>query len=673
MRIQVLGPFCVRGEHGELGVRDLHGVKPKQVLQLLVIERGHTVPKERLAELLWQGAMPRNHAATLETYVSVLRHALEPEATPRTSVILTERGGYRLDTDRVEVDLDEFDRALETAALAEAHSALDALKRGLSLVRGVVLEDEPYADWAQATREIYTQRHVTALIDAGRLSLLTGDAPGALAMAERAVTLNPLAEGGYQVLMTAAYALWRQDVALAAFDRCRRLLADELGVDPLDETVALYLSILRHEDVAELLPRTDEAPRPVASPDHLPLLNRDRELEQLRSAAARALAGTFTIALITGATGVGKTRLVETLAAELDVPLAGNRCSDLESGFPYLALSMALREGLPDLAAHGLPGLESLLQRAERGEPIDQFARLRVMESLASALPGRPAFLLLLDDVQWADPETITTLGYLQRRCPQAKVLVVLTYNPVAAPFQPLRALRPDVRVDVQELSRETVEGLGGPELYAEAGGNPAYIADWLDARARGLDEPFTAALRERVVTACWDLGPAAFRLLCAASAVDQPTFSCELLAHLVNGSPIDVAEQLDRLFEKELLAVVSNEFAFRSPAVRSVLLCTLTPARRERLQQAAAKYGLTGPGRRASDQSPGHGPRWSAPAGRAGELEPPLTVHLEPSAPLQTAPSARWLGLPSAATPAGDSAGLLGAGRTGQSTSTCI
>jgi hypothetical protein len=294
------------------------------------------------------------------------------------------------------------------------------------------------------------------------------------------------------------------------------------------------------------------------------------------------------------------------------------------------------------------------------------------MESLAAALPGRPAFLLLLDDVQWADPETITTLGYLQRRCPQAKVLVVLTYNPVAAPFQPLRALRPDVRVDVQELSRETVEGLAGRSCTRRPGATPAYIADWLDARARGLEEPFTAALRERVVTACWDLGPAAFRLLCSASVVDQPTFSCDLLAHLVDGGPNDVAEQLDRLFEKEVLTVLSKEFAFRSPAVRSVLLSTLTPARRERLQQAAAQYGLTGPRRRASDQTPVHGARRSPPAGRVGDQDPPSTVHLEPSAPLQTAPSARWLGLPSPATPARGGAGLLQPGRTGQPTSTC-
>ena len=640
MRVAVLGPLQVLDERAELGVKDFRGTKPKQILQLLVIERGHTVPKERLAEGLWGEAMPRNHIATLETYVSVLRQTLQPHGSPRASVVLTERGGYRLDTDRVQIDLDEFDSAIAHAVRAEPQSALQSLKRGLSLVRGRALEDEPYADWALATRDAYTQRHVQALIDAGRLSLLTGDALGALALAKQAVGHNPLAEAGYQVLMGAAYSLWRQDEALAAFDRCRRLLADELGVDPLDETVALHLSILRHEDIAPLLPAIEVGRSSSAPPDRSPMLDRDPELKQLRSAAEQAFAGRLTVVLVRGDMGMGKTRLVETLAAELDVTVAANRCSDLESSFPYLALSLALREALPDLAANGLPGLAALLERAERAEPIDEFARLRVMESLATALSTRPPLLLVLDDVQWADPETVTTLGYLQRRCPEAKVLVVLTHDPATAPSPPLRALRPDVRVELHALSREAVEDFAGPEVYPAAGGNPSHIASWLDARARGLDEVFTPELRERIVTACWDLGPATFRLLCAASAVEQPSCTLELLSHLLEARPSDVIEQLDRLVLTRLLDEVGNGFAFRSATVRSILQGTLSPARRELLNQTAAQYGLASPRRRASDPPPAHGEGRPFALRRASDLAPPVTPPPVTSPPPQDAPA---------------------------------
>lgn len=611
MRIEVLGPLLVHVPHGVLTGRDFRGAKPKQILEALVVDRGHTVSKERLADLLWGEAVPRNHLATLETYVSVLRQVLDPGGRPRMSVVLTERGGYRLDTDRVEVDLDDFDRALRDATSAEPHAALDLLKGALRLVRGQVLEDEPYAEWAQAVRDVYVQRQVQALIDAGRLCLLTGDAPGALAMAEQAVSLNPLAEPAYQVLMTAAYSLWRQDEALAAFDRCRRLLAEELGADPLDETVALHMSILRHEDIAGLVPGKHEptAPAPAPVAGRLPLLARDGELQQLRTAARRAEGGRLTLALVTGTTGVGKTRLAQALVEQLGLPVASNRCSDLESSLPYLALSLALEVGLPSLAEDGLPELRELLDRAGRGEPVDDFARLRVMESVARVVRGAEAFVLLLDDVQWADPETITTLGFLQRRCPEAKVLVLLTFNPLTAPSQQLRALRPDVRIDLADLPQDVVEAIAGPELHAAAGGNPWHVVSWLEARERGLQESFTPEMRERVVTACWDLGPQPYRLLCTAAALEQPAFSAALLCRLLGTGPADVADQLEQLFDRRLLDVVEHDFAFRSPAVRSVLRSTMSPARRAQLQLLADAFLDGGPRRRATDLEPADAP----------------------------------------------------------------
>ena len=589
VRIDVFGPLRVDVGPTVLTAREFRGIKPKQVLQILVAERGHTVSKDRLADLLWGEALPRNHHATLETYVSVLRQTLQPGARARDSVVLTDRGGYALDQTRVHTDLDEFDRLLGAAVGAEPGKALTGLSQALGLVRGQVLEDEPDADWAQEVRNVYRQRQVQVLIDAGRLSLLTGETTAALGLARRAVALNPLAEPAYQVLMTAAYALWRQDEALAAYDQCRRLLAEELGADPLDETVALHLSILRHEDVAEMLPSVRSARPRRPPPDRVSLVARDGELIRLQASADRAAAGRLTVVLVTGAMGLGKTRLVETFVESLDLPVAANRCCDLERHFPFLALSLALRAVLPELSATGLPGLDALLQGTEQTPPLDELARLRVMESLAAGLPeGRP-FVLLLDDVQWADAESLTTVSYLQRRCRNVPLLVLLTCDRAATTVEDLRALRPDVRVDLALLSGEAVGQLGGPDLYAAAGGTPLFIADWLDARARALPEPFTPELRERVITSCWDLGPAAYRLLSAASAVDQRPLSAELLAVLLQTDLHNVVEQLDLLLDQGLLVAVGDDVDFASPAVRSILNGTLSPARRSLLRQSAA------------------------------------------------------------------------------------
>jgi DNA-binding SARP family transcriptional activator len=585
MRVEVFGSLRVRRPAGDLQARDFRGAKPKQILEILVLERGHTVSKARLADLLWGESLPQNHQATLETYVSGLRQALEPGIRPRDSAVLTERGGYRLDLARVRVDLDDFDLALQEAAHAEPQPALEALKRALPLVRGQVLEDEPYADWARQVRDTYEQRYVQALIDAARLSLLTGDAPDAMALAERAVALSPLAEPAYQVLMTAAYSLWRQDEALAAFERCRRLLAEELGADPLDETVALHLSILRHEDVAQLLPTVRAASPQPAAGGVLPLLARDRELQQLREAAHRAASGHYSIAVVTGADGLGKTRLVEALAESVELPLGLNRCSDLERGFPYLALSLALRPVLSDVAPQGLPLLDSVLAQVEQVTRFDEIARLRAMESLAATLRGHPPFLLVLDDVQWADPESITLLDYLQRRTPDAPVLVVLTCDRSAITSGPLRRLRPDLRIDLRELPREAVESLGGAELYQATGGNPLHMAGWLEARSRGLPGPITPELRERLLTACWDLGPQAYRLLLVAAAVEDGQLTGGRLSQLLDARAEDVAELLDGLVQQGLLDATGEGWSFHAPMVREVLRAMVSPARRRLLQ----------------------------------------------------------------------------------------
>ncbi len=592
MRVDVFGPLRVHAGPAVLTAREFRGVKPKQVLQILVAAGGHTVSKDRLADLLWGEALPRHHHATLETYVSVLRQALQPGARARDSVVLTDRGGYALDQTRVHTDVEEFDRLLGAAVGAEPGEALARLTQALGLVRGEVLEDEPDADWAQEVRGVYRQRQVQALIDAGRLSLLTGETAAALELAKRAVALNPLAEPAYQVVMTAAYALWRQDEALTAYDRCRRLLAEELGADPLDETVALHLSILRHEDVAAMLPSVGSAPPGRLPPGRLPLVAREGELSRLAAAAERARAGRLTVVLVTGTLGLGKTRLVEASVDALDLPVAANRCSDLERHFPFLALSLALRAVLPELSATGLPGLDALLHSAEQTPPLGELARLRVMESLAAGLPEKRPFVLLLDDVQWADAESITTVGYLQRRCRNVPLLVLLTSDRAATTVDSLRGLRPDVRIDLALLPAEAVARLGGPDLYAAAGGTPLFIADWLDARVRALREPFTPELRERVITSVWDLGPAAYRLLSAASAVDQRPLSAELLAVLLQTHLHNVVDTLDLLLDQGLLVAVDDDVDFASPAVRSILNGTLSPARRSLLRQTATAAG---------------------------------------------------------------------------------
>jgi DNA-binding SARP family transcriptional activator len=603
VRIAIFGGLVVAVEGRTYGPRDFSGLKPKQVLEILTVEREHTVSKTRLAQFLWGDAMPRNYLATLESYVSVLRQTLQPGVRAKESVILTEHGGYRLDTERVAVDLDEFDASISSAAGAAPHIALSRLNDALRLARGPVLEDEMYAEWTTDIRSAYEQRLVQTLIDAGRLSLLTGDSVAAVNLAEKAVTLNALAEPAYQVLMTAYYATWRQDDALAAYSRCQRLLGEELGVDPLNETVALHLAILRHEDVAVLLPGAHAQERGSAKrPDagQLPLLGRSRELTRLTTTAESALAGKFSILLVTGEPGIGKTRLIEAVSAQLSAPVASNRCSDLESGLPYLAISLTLRTVLGSGGDGDMPVLDDLLRRAEAAQPFDEFARMRVMEQLARLIDTVGQLVLVLDDVQWADPETIAVLKYLRRRCPTAPVAVLLACDRTGLQQDGLRNLSPDLRVDLGALREEDVAELG-ESIYSVTGGHPLFLADWVEAREQGLQDTFSPHVRDRVVTQCWDLGPQAYRLATVATVLTQP-FAAGPLATLVDARVDDIADELDRLITQGLLKAAADGFSFRHPAVREILLETLSPARRFLLQQKAAATEAS-PRRRATDR----------------------------------------------------------------------
>ncbi len=605
MRIDVWGALQVSRLDGVIGPRDFPGAKPKQLLEILVAERGHTVSKSRLADLLWTGELPRNYLATLESYISVMRQTIEPGVRARDSVVMTERGGYRLDDGQTTLDIEEFDQLVGLAAGRQPVAALCTLNAALALVRGPVLEDEPFADWAEQLRCTYGQKHVQVLIDAGRLSLLSGEAGAALTLAEQAVALDPLAEAAYQVQMTASYALWRQEDALRAFDRCRTLLADELGVDPMDETVALHLAILRHEDVAALLPRPVRAAAPVstqAPTTTVGLLGRTTELGRLEDAVTHALAGHFTIMLVVGDSGIGKTTLAEALAERVGVPVGTNRCSDLEAELPYVALSLALRRVLQTTADHPMPVVTELLRRSDRDEPFDQFARMRVIESLATAVEEHSPFLLVLDDVQWADPETIAALGYLRRRCPTTPVAVLLTADRAAVQGESLRRLAVDLRIDLAELSPTDLAEVGQGAFEA-TDGHPMFVADWLEARRQGLSEGFTPALRERVIRPCWDLGPQAYRLLTVAALLEEP-FSHALLGELV-GATGDVVDELDLRVEGRLLSPAGESFRFRQPLVRQILAETFSAARRAHLLARAEQLTRGTLRRRQTDTCP--------------------------------------------------------------------
>ena len=130
-----------------LGSRDFGGRKPKQLLEILLLQEGRFVAKEQLADQLWGEKLPVSFASTIEHYVSLVRKRLCPGGRPQESLLVTGHGGYRLDAGRAWLDITAF------AELGERATTVAQFEQALALVTGELLEDEPYAEWAAQPRQ----------------------------------------------------------------------------------------------------------------------------------------------------------------------------------------------------------------------------------------------------------------------------------------------------------------------------------------------------------------------------------------------------------------------------------------------------------------------------------------------------------------------------------------
>src|SRR5215471_20334118 len=107
--IRLFGPLSIDDGERTLGPSDLGGVRPKQVLEIMLTARGHLVPIDRLAELVWGSERPQNVPGSLQTFVSTLRRHLTPDRERARALVVTENEAYRFATELVALDLDRFD------------------------------------------------------------------------------------------------------------------------------------------------------------------------------------------------------------------------------------------------------------------------------------------------------------------------------------------------------------------------------------------------------------------------------------------------------------------------------------------------------------------------------------------------------------------------------------
>ncbi|WP_183408261.1 AfsR/SARP family transcriptional regulator [Nocardioides pocheonensis] len=224
--------------------------RPRQVLEILALAAGATVAKDRLADLLWEGAPPASHHATLESYICVLRRCLGVRSGP-ASVLATSPGGYQLKAGEVWIDLVEFHRLVRAARTATASEAVELSTQALDLATGELLGSEPYAGWAERAREVFEHDAVTAYVHAAGLANGTRRFGDATTLAQAALGHDRLAEGAWQHLIRAHWLSGHRGEALRAYAGLRATMLEELGDEPGRDSQDLYHAILQEPSGAE--------------------------------------------------------------------------------------------------------------------------------------------------------------------------------------------------------------------------------------------------------------------------------------------------------------------------------------------------------------------------------------------------------------------------------------
>ena len=238
MRFDILGPTEVRDDGGAPVA--LGGPRVRALLALLALESGRIVDAERLVDLLYGTRPPGGVANALQSQVSRLRRALGRDR------VEFHPSGYRLVADPLDVDAHRFERLAaeggQALAGGDPRRAAALLREGLELWRGAPLADAPHAEAAAAR---LAELRLAAIEDRVQAELELGRHRELVAELTQLTAAHPLRERPRAQLMRALYGSGRQAEALAAFDEGRRILDEELGVEPGTELAAVHLAVLR--------------------------------------------------------------------------------------------------------------------------------------------------------------------------------------------------------------------------------------------------------------------------------------------------------------------------------------------------------------------------------------------------------------------------------------------
>jgi DNA-binding SARP family transcriptional activator len=461
----------------------------------------------------------------------------------------------------------------------------------------------------------------------GVLLRLTGEAAGrddheaTIRLAQGIIDLEPTDEAAVRIQMEAHLALGDRAAALRTYHRYAEVLERDLAVEPGEAIGAMYRDLRAGTSNREL--QSED----VAPVTEWPFVGRDLELNLLNEAWNSAREGGAHLVLVTGEPGIGKSRLALEFGRRVRTQghiVAWARAYEAAGRLPWgpvvdLLRSDALRSHIDTLEVVWRAELARLLpELLDASEPPgpsrsgDLGQRHRLFDAVSRAIVGDRPRLLIIDDLQWCDAETIELIGFVVRSRPTAPVLIVGTvrseeipeHHPLVGLIDALGHDKAVTTVPLHPLDEATTATLAAglrnakeidPELaarlWAETEGNPLFVIETLRAGVSpgGSQATLTPTMRAVLGARLGQL-PDGARRLAEVAAVIGRSFSVGLLVSATGCAEHELVDHVDELWRRRIIRDQGLTYDFTHDKLRAVALEMLSPARRRQLHRAVAE-----------------------------------------------------------------------------------